>query len=563
MQFGIFEFLRLVGALGFFIYGMKVMSEGIQKAAGGSLRRIIRAMTKNRYFGVVTGFLVTALVQSSSATTVMTVSFVNAGLLSLTESVGVLMGANVGTTITAWLISLLGFKVKVATFSLPVIAIALPLLFARPKKWRSWGEFLIGFALLFMGLDALKDAVPDLRQNPEVLSFLATYADMGLLSTLLFILVGTVLTVVVQSSSAAMALTITMCYQGWIPFDVAAPMVLGENIGTTITAQMAALVGNVHAKRAATIHTIFNVLGVAWMIPAMPLFLKAIAALMVIEGLGDPFTTATSIPFGLAYFHTAFNLANVLLLIWFVPILVRIAERIVKPHGEEDEDFRLEYIATGLMGTPELSTLEARKELAKFGEITARMSGFIEQLLNADDPKRQRKMLKKVRKYEEITDRLEVEIAAYLAKVSQGDLSEGLSQRIRGMLSITNDLERIGDIFYQMSLAIERKNEEQHWFSPSQRQNLMELFSLVDEAFVVMNDNLVIDSPSGAELAKAMRAEEAINHKRDELRSAHLASIERGDYNVRGGMVYNDLFSSAERVGDHIINVSEALVDRD
>lgn len=242
---------------------MKVMSEGIQKAAGGSLRRIIRAMTKNRYFGVVTGFLVTALVQSSSATTVMTVSFVNAGLLSLTESVGVLMGANVGTTITAWLISLLGFKVKVATFSLPVIAIALPLLFARPKKWRSWGEFLIGFALLFMGLDALKDAVPDLRQNPEVLSFLATYADMGLLSTLLFILVGTVLTVVVQSSSAAMALTITMCYQGWIPFDVAAPMVLGENIGTTITAQMAALVGNVHAKRAATIHTIFNVLGVA------------------------------------------------------------------------------------------------------------------------------------------------------------------------------------------------------------------------------------------------------------------------------------------------------------
>ena len=563
MQFGIFEFLRLVGALGFFIYGMKVMSEGIQKAAGGSLRRILQVMTKNRYFGVVTGFLVTALVQSSSATTVMTVSFVNAGLLSLTESVGVLMGANVGTTITAWLISLLGFKVKVATFSLPVIAVALPLLFARRKKWRSWGEFLIGFAFLFMGLDALKDAVPDLRQNPEVLSFLANYADMGLLSTFLFIFVGTVLTVLVQSSSAAMALTITMCYQGWIPFNVAAPMVLGENIGTTITAQMAAMVGNVHAKRAATIHTIFNVLGVAWMILAMPIFLKAIATLMVAEGLGDPFTTATSIPFGLAYFHTAFNLANVLLLIWFVPMLVRIAERLVRSHGEEDEDFRLEYIATGLMGTPELSVLEAKKELAKFGEITARMCGFIEQLLNAEDPKRQRKMLKKVRKYEEITDRLEVEIAAYLAKVSEGDLSEELSQRIRGMLSITNDLERIGDIFYQMSLAIERKNEEQHWFSPPHLQELMELFTLLDEALGVMNDNLGTERPSRAELTKAKRAEEAINHKRDELRSAHLASIERGDYNVRGGMVYNDLFSSAERVGDHIINVSEALVDQD
>ncbi|MEO7081997.1 MAG: Na/Pi cotransporter family protein [Flavobacteriales bacterium] len=562
MQFGVFEFLRLVGALGFFIYGMKVMSEGVQKVAGGSLRRILRGMTKNRYFGVLTGFLVTALVQSSSATTVMTVSFVNAGLLTLTESVGVLMGANIGTTITAWLISLLGFKVKMAAFSLPVIAIALPLLFARQKKWNSWGEFLIGFAFLFMGLDALKDSVPDLRQNPQVLSFLASYANMGILSTLLFILVGTVLTVVVQSSSAAMALTITMCYQGWIPFEVAAPMVLGENIGTTITAQLAAVVGNVHAKRAATIHTIFNLIGVAWMILAMPFFLKAIASLMEAEGLGDPFTTATSIPFGLSYFHSAFNLVNVLLLIWFVPVLVRIAERLVKSRGDEDEDFRLEYINTGLMGTPELSMLEARKEMVKFGEITARMSGFIERLLNTDDPKKQRKMLKKLRKYEEITDRLEVELGTYLAKVSEGGLSEELSQRIRGMLSITNDLERIGDIYYQMSLAIERKNEEKQSFSPEQRQKLLELFALVDAAFEVMKDNLAADSPSGTELAMAKQAERNINSKRDELRSAHLASIEHGDYNVRGGMVYNDLFSSAERVGDHIINVSEALVGK-
>jgi phosphate:Na+ symporter len=339
---------------------------------------------------VLTGFLITGLVQSSSATTVMTVSFVNAGLLSLMQSAGVMMGANIGTTVTAWFLSILGFKVKIATIALPIIAFGIPLMFFRKQRLKNYGEFLIGFALLFLGLDELKNSVPDLSTNPEALNFVAKYVDMGwFASRLIFILIGTLLTIVIQSSSAAMALTLVMCNEGWIPFEMGAAMVLGENIGTTITAELASLVGNVHAKRSARIHSSFNIIGVSWMFFMLPVYLLMVEKIMLSSGFGDPFTTPESVPIALSYFHTAFNLSNVILLIGFVPLLVKLAVRLVPAKSDEDEEFHLEYIGTEIMRTAELSLEEARKEVAKFGKITAKMSKTLQnQLVERDDDKR-------------------------------------------------------------------------------------------------------------------------------------------------------------------------------
>ena len=556
-----FDFLIIIGALGFFIYGMKVMSDGIQKVAGSKMRNILSSMTSNRFFGIATGFLITALLQSSSATTVMTVSFVNAGLLSLVESIGVIMGANIGTTITAWLISILGFKIKISTIALPIIAIGFPLLFSKKSKFKAWAEVLIGFALLFMGLDELKHAVPDLKQNPGFLSFLADYADKGYLSTIIFIGVGTILTLVVQSSSAAMALTLVMCFEGYIPFELAAAMVLGENIGTTITANLAALVANVHAKRAARAHFIFNVFGVIWMIIAFPFVIDLIDQYMTnYMGMSplNPEDKSATVPLGLSIFHTIFNIVNVLLLVGFVPFMAKIAIRLVKSKGDADEEFKLDYISAGGIAIPEVAILEAKKEVAKFGDVTTRMNGFLKTLINDQDKKTRIKMFNKIKKYEEITDRVEIEVANYLDKVATQEISPEVSSQIRSMLSITNDLERIGDIYYQMSKTIERKDDNKIYFLPEQRDNLNKILDIVEKAFSIMNNNLnaeyghiIIDD--------AKKVEVEINRKRNELRKSYLEQAEKGEYKFQPGIMYNDLFSSCEKIGDHIINVSEAV----
>ena len=435
MSYSFYDFLVLMGALGFFIYGMKIMSEGIQKAAGQKLREILGAMTKNRFFGVITGFLITSLVQSSSATTVMTVSFVNAGLLSLVESAGVMMGANIGTTITGWIVSYFGFKFKIVTLSLPMIAFGLPMMLTGNSKVKSTGEFLIGFAILFLGLSALKDAVPDLKENPEVLSFLSGF-EPGILTNLLFVLIGAVVTIIVQSSSAAMTLTFVMCNNGWIPFPLAAAMILGENIGTTITAELASFVGNVHAKRSARIHSMFNIIGVTWMVFLLPFALDLITWFsQSIMGNTSPYEDSESIPFALSYFHTFFNLTNVMLLIWFVPVLVKLAIKSVPSKGDDDEVFHLEYIGTGLMGTSELAILEARKEVTKFSEITLRHVRMVKDLLVEKDKKKSKKLVKRIKKYEEITDNIEAEITKYLTKVSTKQLSKESSQLVRSYIS--------------------------------------------------------------------------------------------------------------------------------
>ena len=561
-EWGLFKLLVLIGSLGLFIYGMKVMSEGLQQAAGSRLRSMLGSITSNRVKGVLTGFGITSFVQSSSVTTVMTVSFVNAGLLTLMQSAGVMMGANIGTTITAWLINIFGFKVSMASYSYIIIAIGAPLLFFTKGKSKSWASVIIGFALLFMGLGALKSAVPGLDADSAIVQFFTKYNDGGIVSNLMFVGLGTLATVVIQSSSAAMALTMTLVAAGVIPFEVAAAMILGENIGTTITAELASLIGNVHAKRSARIHSLFNIIGVTWAIILLPFMLDGIKAFMDATGSGNPFTDSKDAAnTGLAIFHTTFNLLNVLLLIGFVPQLVRLAERTVKSKGAADEEFHLDYIGTGMMGTPDLSILEAKKEIAKFGLITSRMSQFTQQLLVEQNLKTRNKLYTKVAKYEEITDRVEVEVANYLAHVSRGEMSEDTAQKVRAMNSIVNDLERIGDIFYQISKSIERKNESKIWFLPEQRESLQEMFKLVDDAFEIMCENLDADW-DGVSIEKANTAEEMINQKRNQMKQEHLSNLNKSDFNMESGMIFSNLFSLCEKAGDHIINVSEAVVGK-
>ena len=562
MEFGIIELLTLIGALGFFIYGMKVMSDGIQKVAGSKMRSILSKMTSTRFLGITTGFLITALLQSSSATTVMIVSFVNAGLLSLVESIGVIMGANIGTTITAWLISLLGFKVKISAIALPIIAIGFPMMFSSKSNIKSWAEVLIGFALLFMGLDALKESVPNLKENAEFLSFLSSYANMGIISTLIFIGVGTILTLVVQSSSAAMALTLVMCYEGYIPFELAAAMVLGENIGTTITANLAALVGNVHAKRAARAHFIFNIFGVIWMIFAFQFFINSIDSYMISNMDLSPVSSvgeSIAVPIGLSIFHTTFNILNVLLLVWFVPLISRTVIRMQPSKGETDEEFHLEHIGGGLMQTAELSVLEAQKEVIKFGEITSRLHNMIPELIQETDNKKFDKLMGRIKKYEDITDKMEVEIADYLAKASQGEMSDSASLKVRSMISIINDMERIGDICYQMSISIESKRREKEDFTVESSKSIENMLSEVQKALDIMNNNLSSEY-SQVTLTEANNAEININNMRNKLRKSYLQKIEKGEMKIQTGMIYHNLIHSLEKVGDHIFNITEAIV---
>ncbi|RLD25169.1 MAG: Na/Pi cotransporter family protein, partial [Bacteroidetes bacterium] len=531
-----------------------------QKVAGSKMRQILGAMTSNRFKGVFTGFLLTALVQSSSATTVMVVSFVNAGLLNLVESIGVIMGANIGTTVTAWIISLIGFKVKISAFALPIIAFGAPLLFASKSKPRAWGEVLIGFALLFMGLSFLKGAVPDLKSNPEILAFLQHYADMGYLSIIMFVAIGTIVTLVVQSSSAAMAVTLVMANQGWIPFELAAAMVLGENIGTTITANLAAMIANVHAKRAARAHFIFNMSGVVWMLILFLPFIHGIDSYMEKTMGVSPILEATAIPIGLSIFHTLFNIINTSVMVLFVPQIAKLVTKMVPSKGD-DEEFHLEFIGVNIMPTPEISILEARKEIAKFAKVTTKMSEFTRVLISKKQHKSRKKMMDKMKQYEEITDRMEVEIATFLAKVAEGNISEESSFKIRALLSNVNDMERIGDIFYQISLTIERQLESEQWFSEEQINNLLKIYGLLDEALHIMRSNLNSEY-SKVTIDEALNKEREINAMRSELRREYLKKVEKGEYHVKDALHYIELIAGCEKVGDHVINVSEGITGK-
>lgn len=560
--------ITLVGALGLFLFGMKLMSEALQKVAGSKMRHILGAMTNNRFKGALTGALVTTTIQSSSATTVMVVSFVNAGLLSLTGAVAVIMGANIGTTVTAWIIALLGFKVSLSFLSLPLIGLSFPLLFSKNGFKKSWGEFIIGFAILFIGLQFLKESVPDIKNNPEALSFLSSYINLGFLSVLLFVFIGSILTILIQSSSATMALTLVLTYNGLIPFELAAAMILGENIGTTITANLAALVANTSAKRAALAHLLYNLFGVVWILVLFYPFLRGIDYLIdssygisvLATNLSVPeFENVKSIyPIALSLFHTLFNVANMLLLIGFVNFIAKIATYLVKQNEEDQEEFRLMYINTGMLSTTELSTVLAQKEIAHFGKRVEKMFSFIPELLEIQKPKKHAKLVERIKKYEQITDNIEDEIAAYLSKMLEGEMSNESSRKIMAMLTIIDDLESNADVIYQVSRVIDQNYQQKNQIPEEQIVMLMELWSLVKMSFDEMNKNLE-KSLWDVIPTNAIEIEKQINMKRDALRIRHLEDLKAKKYKHKVGVYYTDLFSLSEKIGDYVINVTEAI----
>ncbi|MDR2928796.1 MAG: Na/Pi cotransporter family protein [Cytophagaceae bacterium] len=554
MDYSFLDFLTLAGSLGLFLFGMKIMSESLQKVAGSKMRSILSIMTSNRFFGVLTGFLVTAIIQSSSATTVMVVGFVNAGLINLTQSIGVIMGANIGTTVTAWLISIFGFKVQISDFALPLIAFSLLLIFSKRANRRSWGECIVGFSLLFMGLDFLKNSMPDISKSPEMLGFLQNYTNIGFASTLIFLFIGTILTVVIQSSSATMALTIIMCNQGWISFDLAAAMVLGENVGTTITANLAAAVGNVSAKRTARVHFIFNLLGVVWMLLIFKWFTAAVAGFVSDKAV----LTATETPIALSMFHTSFNIINVLIFVWFTPLLRKIVIWMV-PSKEDEEEFRLKYITTGMLSTSELSILQVKKEARFFAKHTKKMFGFFKKLIMETNENKFTELYAQIQKYESISDKVEVEIANYVSKISQYKLSEQGRLRIGGVLKLSGDLESIADCVYNLARTANRMREKKITFNDEAMEKLQLMFTMVDTSLDVMRENLAQEEEVTIHLEKAYEVEDQINNYRDHLKAEHLDNLSNNVYSYEAGIIFNDIFSECEKIGDYVINVSEAL----
>ncbi len=561
MHYTFIDFLALLGSLGFFLFGMKSMSEALQKVAGDKLRAILGAMTSSRLKGIFTGFMITALVQSSTATTVMLVSFVNAGLINLIQAIGVVMGANIGTTVTAWLISLLGFKFSISVISLPLIGISFPFLFSQYKKRKSVAELVIGFAMVFLGLDFLQESLPNIEEHPEILRFLSSYTDMGIWSVLLFLGIGTILTFIIQSSSATMALTLVMCHNGWISFDMAAAMVLGENIGTTITANIAASVANVSARRTARAHLIFNLTGVIWVLMIFNPFLGGIDDFLIRAGLVSPFVSAQGIPVALSVFHTVFNVLNVILLLGFAPMIAKVVIRLVPLKTEDEEEFRLKYINTGILSTAELSLFQAKKEISLYARRARKMTDYTRSLFNSIKESDVEFYFAKVEKYEEISDRMEVEIATYLTKVSGGHLSPHGSQRLQTMLKLIDNIESIADSCQNSARAIYRQKQKNIVFTQALRDNVNKMFDLVEKALEIMIDNLDEDYHN-VKVDSAIEMEYKINKFRNKLKKEHIKKLKEKDYKYDAGVIYNDIVSHCERMGDHIVNVTESIIER-
>ena len=559
MDYSFFDFLRLIGSLALFLYGMKIMSEGLQKVAGDSLRRILTAMATNRVTGVLTGVLITALIQSSSATTVMVVSFVNAGLLTLTQSIGVIMGANIGTTVTAWLISALGFKVDIAAFALPLLAFALPLFFSGKSSRKSIGEFVFGFAFLFMGLQSLKANAPDLGANPEMLAFVQNYTDMGFFSIILFLFIGAILTMIVQASAATMAITLIMCANGWIDYHLGVALVLGENIGTTITANLAALTGNTQARRAALAHLVFNVFGVMWVLVLFYPFTNAVSWFVThVMKVSDP---AVAVSFKLAAFHTAFNISNTFIMIWFVSLIEKTVCTLIKPKVE-DEEYRLRYITGGMLSTAELSILQAHKEISLFAERTARMFNMVKELFYEKNEETFLKTYSRIEKYENISDRMEIEIANYLTEVSEGRLSSESKEEIRIMLRAVSEIESIADSCNNLARSIKRRNEFKSEFTEEQNKHLDHMFELVSGALNRMN--LILHKPELVhdDINPSYNIENEINNYRNQLKSRNIEDINNKLYQYQDGVYYMDMVSESEKLGDYVLNVVQAVIEK-
>ena len=558
MEYSFYDFLKLIGSLGLFLYGMKIMSEGLQKVAGDRLRSILTAMTTNRVTGVLTGVLITALIQSSSATTVMVVSFVNAGLLTLAESISVIMGANIGTTVTAWIISIFGFKVDMAAFALPLLAIALPLIFSGKSNRKSVGEFIFGFSFLFMGLSYLKANAPDLNANPEMLAFVQNYTDMGFFSILLFLFIGTILTMIVQASAATMAITLIMCANGWISLELGAALVLGENIGTTITANLAALTANTQAKRAALAHFVFNVFGVIWVLIIFHPFMQLVN--WVVDTFFQTSNPEVAISYKLSAFHSIFNICNVCILIWGVKLIERTVCALIHPK-EEDEEPRLRFITGGMLSTAELSILQARKEIHLFAERTHRMFGMVQDLLHTEKDDDFNKLFSRIEKYENISDNMELEIANYLNQVSEGRLSSESKLQIRAMLREVTEIESIGDSCYNLARTINRKRQTNQDFTEKQYEHIHFMMKLTNDALAQMI--VVVEKPEhqSIDINKSFNIENEINNYRNQLKNQNILDVNNKEYDYQMGVYYMDIIAECAKLGDYIVNVVEASSD--
>lgn len=603
MNYSILDFLGLLGAVGLFLYGMKVMSEGLQKAAGDRLRNILSAMTRNRFTGTVTGLFITALIQSSSASTVMVVSFVNAGLMTLAQSMAVIMGANVGTTFTAWIIALFGFKVDISAFALPLIGLAVPLLFSKKSKTKSIGEFTIGFAFLFMGLDMISKYVPDLQSNPEMFAFLQRYASMGFGSVLIFCLVGVVVTMIIQSSAAMFAITLIMCSKGWITFDLACALVLGSNIGTTVTPLLASMSGNVAAKRTAMGHLLFNLFGTIWTLAVFYPFVDLNSWITEEIGQGDPAglynyvsnlqatdpgvynqVMATGVPtddgvvlhhrsviaqmqvsvsFGLSIFHTVFNLINLSIMIWLTNVYVKIVEILVPAKHSGDDEFQLKFISAGILSASELNISQAEKEMHVFAERVGRMLPMARDLVHtkagSDDFNR---TYSRLEKYEEISDRMELEIANYLNRCAEGRLSNESKRRLTAMLSIDSEIESIADAMLGVGKILLRKQESGVHFNDEIYSNIDLMFGYVEKSVGGMLKVLSnLENVDEHDIIACYNREREINNLRNQLRTANVVNINGRHYEYQSGIYYMDIISTLEKAGDFIINVVDTIRD--
>ena len=597
MTYSLLDFLCLLGAVGLFLYGMKVMSEGLQKAAGDRLRNILSAMTRNRVTGTLTGMLITALIQSSSASTVMVVSFVNAGLMTLAQSMAVIMGANVGTTFTAWIISLFGFKVNMSIFVLPMIGLAIPLLFSSKSRNKSIGEFLVGFSFLFMGLDMISAYVPDLQSNPEMFAFLQEYTSKGFLSVLIFLSVGTIVTMVIQSSAATFAITLIMCSKGWIGFDLSCALVLGSNIGTTVTPLLASMSGNVAARRTAMGHLLFNLLGTIWTLCIFYPFIDFTSWLTEIMGQGNPdalmgyvnHIEATnpelyshlfdntlpaktpelvtigamqqSVSIGLSVFHTIFNLVNLSIMIWFTGMYVKIVERLVPSKNNQENEFQLKYISGGLMSASELNISQAEKEMLVYGQRVQRMIGMAQNLVHIKDTSQEfTREFSRLEKYEEISDRMEIEIANYLNRISEGRLSNEGKHHIAAMLSIIAEIESIADCCYGVAKTLIRKQQSGVKFNEVIYEKIDSMFIEVEGA---MTNMLLLlgdmEHVREEDIINSYNREREINNLRNQLRSANIESINDHHYEYQSGIYFMDIIADLEKTGDYIINVVDTI----
>ncbi len=569
---GILQIFTLLGALGMFLYGMNLMSSGLQKAAGDRLRGFLSAMTSNPFKRVMTGVGITALIQSSSATTVMVVSFVNAGLLTLVQAIGVIMGANIGTTITAWMVSLLGFKADISILAVPLMLLGFLFSNSKNDQHKNIGELIVGFSLLFLGLSFMKESVPDLKQTPEVLEFVRQWAGHGFWSVMIFLGVGTILTLILQSSSATMAITLIMLSMGWIPFPMACAMVLGENIGTTITANIAASVGNPAAKRAALSHTIFNVFGVVWALILFRPFLGLVGKIIELLGFPNPAAEGfavsdpegadgTAALYGLSMLHTLFNTINTLILVWFTGLIAKLVSKIIKePEKKEEKAFRLKYIEAGPLATPELATEQAFNEIIHFAKISRNGLGYARAAINETNADKFEELRGKLVKYEEISDRIEYEIATFLNAVSAEEISERTSLMVKAMYKIIGELESLGDSGESISRILSRRNIHNKSFDGGTIKKLNAMVDLVDNAYDVMILNLTLAFEGKLdEISNAYAAEDRINKLRDNLRDEEIESIESEHRNYQTSVYYMDIVSELETMGDFMINISQTL----